>query len=394
VSIPSPLTILRLAGLAAWAVIGVETFAEPSSSLPGVPASGSRALEIALYLVFGLAFWWTMRRVQDASPTRASVGLLLLQVPVALLVSADLLVILAIEVPLILTGRAVALWMGTQVAVTIGLGIAISSREGFMSAALSRLPHALGVTLTILEFVALEALTFAVAYLGASQFRDAQQLARGHRELARINAELRATQALLADSSRLAERLHISRELHDAVGHHLVALSLNLELAGLRASGSAAEPVQEAHAVARLLLADVRSMVSTLREDRTIDLRHALETLVAGVAEPRIHLTLPEGLDVAPSQAHAVFRCVQEAITNAIRHADAQTVWIDVTRDQDRLEVRVRDDGRGASDLTPGNGLAGMRERLEEIGGQLEVQSEPGGGLRLRAWLPLAGEAS
>lgn len=261
-----------------------------------------------------------------------------------------------------------------------------------MPAELAQLPHYLGVTLTVLEFIAVEGLSFAVAYLGASQFRGAQELARSHRDLARLNAELRATQALLADSSRLAERLHISRELHDAMGHHLAALSLNLELAGVRATGSAREAVQEAHAVARLLFADVRNMVSTLRADQAIDLRIALETLVTGLAEPRIHLTLPNDLEVAePAQAHAVFRCVQEAITNTIRHADARTLWIDVGRVENRLEIRVSDDGHGASDLRPGHGLGGMRERLEEIGGDLEWASEPGNGFRLRAWVPLAG---
>lgn len=209
-----------------------------------------------------------------------------------------------------------------------------------------------------------------------------------HRELARVNAELRATQQLLAESSRLAERLHISRELHDSMGHHLAALSLNLELASLRAERGVVEPVREAHAVAKLLLADVRNMVSALREDRALDLRHALETLVAGASEPRIHLALPSDLAVVdPSQAHAAFRCVQESITNAIRHAAARNLWIDVVNDGHGLEVRIRDDGRGAASVAPGNGLEGMRERLEEIGGRLTIESAPGEGFRLRAWL-------
>ena len=93
-----------------------------------------------------------------------------------------------------------------------------------------------------------------------------------------------------------------------------------------------------------------------------------------------------------PAQAHAVFRCVQEAITNTVRHAAAQNVWVDLARDGGRIQVSVRDDGRGAATPTPGNGITGMRERFEDAGGGLEIASRPGQGFELRAWLPASGE--
>lgn len=129
VSVSTPLTMLRLAGLATWALIGIVTFADPTPVRLGIPAGVVSALKMTLVLGFGLAFWWNTRRIQSASPTRASVVLLLAQVPVALLVSPDLLVILAMEVPLVLTGRALVLWIGSQVALTAGLGIAISGSD-------------------------------------------------------------------------------------------------------------------------------------------------------------------------------------------------------------------------------------------------------------------------
>src|SRR3546814_12036878 len=80
--------------------------------------------------------------------------------------------------------------------------------------------------------------------------------------LFRSNSELRATRALLAESSRLSERMRISRELHDLLGHHLTALSLNLEVATHVSSGKAQEHVRQAHTLAKLLLTDVREAVS------------------------------------------------------------------------------------------------------------------------------------
>jgi signal transduction histidine kinase len=254
--------------------------------------------------------------------------------------------------------------------------------------ALLHLPYGGAVIISIGWFTVWEWLAFAGGYLAATQYRAGQ-------ELSRANAELLATRHLLADNSRLAERLRISRELHDAVGHHLAGLSVNLELARLHVDGTAAEAVREAQGVAKALLSDVREMVSRLRRDRPLDLCQALETLAAGTSDPEIHLAMPETLEFAnPAHAHAIFRCVQEAITNAVRHAGARHLWIDVTREPERVEVRVRDDGRGAAHPTPGNGITGMTERFVDAGGALEIESAPGRGFQLRAWLPAGGETA
>ncbi|HEY9422348.1 MAG TPA: sensor histidine kinase, partial [Thermoanaerobaculia bacterium] len=186
------------------------------------------------------------------------------------------------------------------------------------------------------------------------------------------------------------ERLQISRELHDTLGHHLTVLSVNLDLAQRLTDGKAAEPVREAHGIARLLLAEVREVVGSLREDRSVDLRRAIETLIAGTPEPRVHLDFPEDLGIPdPVRAHALFRCVQEAVTNAVRHAGARNLWIELAHENGGIVLRARDDGRGSAAVQAGNGLRGMRERLEESGGSLEIASEPGQGFCLRCWMPL-----
>ncbi len=112
-------------------------------------------------------------------------------------------------------------------------------------------------------------------------------------ELRRVNSELRATQSLLAENTRIAERVRIARELHDLVGHHLTALTLNLEVVTHLVDGKVLEHVQQAHSLARLLLADVREVVSDMRQDDMVNLADALHTLTEGVPKPRIHLDLP-----------------------------------------------------------------------------------------------------
>lgn len=231
--------------------------------------------------------------------------------------------------------------------------------------------------------------TFELFALGAAALAVAE--ARAREETARLNAELEATQGLLAESARQAERLRISRDLHDTLGHHLTALSLNLEAASHLASGRSREHVQKAQALARLLLAEVRNVVDAARGGQPYDLENALRTLAAGVPRPKVHLTLPDAFLVEDAaRAHALFRCVQEVVTNAARHSGAANLWIDVRMGSDGLALSAHDDGRGRDRIEPGRGLTGMRERFEAMGGRVDVESGAGRGFSLTAHLPLA----
>jgi signal transduction histidine kinase len=231
-------------------------------------------------------------------------------------------------------------------------------------------------------------LGFQVFALYTASLTDRERRAR--EDLARVNAELVATRELLAESSRLAERVRISRELHDLLGHHLTALSLNLEVASHRTEGEAHEHVEQARSMARLLLSDVREAVREIREDGSVDLAGPLRSLVAGVPRPRVHLSTPEPLVCDdPERAHAVLRCVQEMLTNSVRHSGAENLWIDIQRQDGELVVQARDDGRGAREILPGRGLTGMRERLERMHGKLRLDTAAGAGFTVEARLPM-----
>ncbi len=261
------------------------------------------------------------------------------------------------------------------------------------------------LTLTIAQVIALAAIqctgetgamTALVAIVcgGLQLFAlCAAQLARGEitarDELARTNTELRAAQALLHESARLGERLRIARDLHDVMGHTLTTLTIHLDVAGRLTSGAAAEHVAHARTAAGELLEKVRSVVSRSRV-QPLDLRPALETLAAGAHEPRVVLRLPPGLAVSDqARAETIIRCVQEVITNARRHARAHELVIEMRNDSCGLIITAKDDGRGGR-FTPGNGLEGMRERFENLGGSLAISSTDGEGFMIKGVLPLA----
>jgi len=248
-----------------------------------------------------------------------------------------------------------------------------------------------------LDFPVFDAILQSLLYAGFCVFvfvtsLVAKQQAQARDDQRRLNAELRATRLLLAESARINERTRISRELHDLLGHHLTALSLNLEVAGHITEGRAQEHVRQAHTLAKLLLTDVREAVSQLREGDRIDLAAALRPLAEGVPSLAIHMDIPDALALNdPERAHVLLRCTQEIITNAVRHAEARNLWVSCRCEGERILVEARDDGRGAERVVAGNGLRGLRERLRQHGGDVAIETRPGAGFRLKLWLPVEG---
>ena len=195
-------------------------------------------------------------------------------------------------------------------------------------------------------------------------------------------------QVELAERSRAEERLRIARELHDALGHHLTAMSLNLEVAAHQTTGEARDNVRTAQSLARLLLGDIREIATSMKQGRATELVEGLARLAEIVPVPAVHIEVPAGVQVGdPRSSHALLRCAQEFVTNSIKHAGARNIWIALRAGDAALELTARDDGAGARELRPGGGLSGMRERLEELGGSLVIEAASGG-FALRATVP------
>jgi len=213
---------------------------------------------------------------------------------------------------------------------------------------------------------------------------------RSQRQLAATHVELAATAALLEQSARAEERLRISRDLHDVAGHQLTALALELEITTHHVRGPAEEHVTQAKGIAKDLLENVRGTVSQLRDDRG-SLHDALHHAVAGITRPAVTLNVDPDLTVDAERRTALVRAAQEIVTNAIRHADsARRLRIDITRNlaDGSLLLEAHDDGWARRDYTLGNGLRGLRERAEQLGGGAEFSRSPDGGFQVRMAVP------
>jgi signal transduction histidine kinase len=376
--------LLRYAGLFTWAAVGLwllNVWLDPAFVLPEPGQTLTlRVLRwLAVFLTFGGVYWWITRAMGQRHPGFADHALLLVLTACAIGVSyfsgtglgSILLMVVAGLLPWLLRVPVGVAWL---------IGGNLATVPVFIDA---------------LDFPPMIAVLQSLLYLGFSSFvfvtaLVARQQAEAREEQRRLNAELRATRALLGESVRVNERTRISRELHDLLGHHLTALSLNLEVAGhLAPEGRAREHVQQAHTLAKLLLTDVREAVSQLREGGAIDLAAALQPLAENVPALEIHMDIESPLTLDdPERAHVLLRCTQEIITNAVRHAGAHNLWISARRQGGLIVVDARDDGRGAEQVTAGNGLRGMRERLAQHGGDLKIETQPHSGFRLQLTLP------
>ncbi len=339
--------ILTLAGLAAWLAVGMPVM------LAGADALWRLVVWLIAYVAFAIAFA-ARARVRGFAPLVMEVAAVLAMVlTLCNGFEGTLLVLVAAQLGLSTSRRVGLPWIAIQSALLFAaIAVHWSPRPAIMLT-----PPWLGFQL--FAFLALEV--------------------------------MRREAAANAERGRLEERLRIAQELHDAVGHHLTAMTLNLEVAAHQTSGAAQENVRTAQSLARLVLSDVREIVATTRPAEAIDLRASLETLAREVPSPRVHLQLPDGLEsIDADRAHVVLRCVQELVTNAIRHAEAATLWVELRWRGRALEIRARDDGRGMRNVRDGRGLSGMRRRLADHGGSLEIATGEGRGFEVTAQLPLA----
>lgn len=332
-------------------------------------------LSLALMLPTGWGLWRLARQPYiDTPPPRVWLWLLVLDL-LAFAVTPALAFIVTVLAGVMLSARAALAFAALQVLLALGLYAVLPTEAQRQEQALGLMP---ALFTQGLWMVALYGLGFGLGRLTASQ-------ADKRRWLQAMLAERLSAEQLHDEQLRYSERLGLARELHDLMGHHLTALNLQLQLGEAllaREQGpAAAGALTKARGVAEQLLADVREAVSLQREQARIDLSAALHALAQGIDTPRIALTLdPHAVhDLGPRTAHALLRCVQEAVTNCVRHARARHLAIEVRTEGADVVIRIDDDGQGQPKLKAGNGLTGMRERLTELGGSLSVlRQHPG----------------
>jgi signal transduction histidine kinase len=370
--------LLRAGGFAVWIAVGLPVFLFQLGTPPGRGQPAALAAWAGSYLLFGLAFWLATSRGRSESDRAGMLGLAagqaaavlsLVALPPCFGLEGALLVLVALELGGLLSRRAAVAWIAAQSACLLAV---VWLHWGWHW----------GVVLSFAY------LPFQLIADRTTRLLAEETAAR--KRLTAANAELEATRELLAQSVRLVERARIGRDLHDVLGHHLTALSLNLEVASHLTAGDARKRIDTAQSVTKLLLGDVRAVVGALRQEEGWDLPAALHRLADGIPQPRVHIGIAPGLSIEdPAAGEVVLRCAQEIVTNAVRHSRAENLWLDVTRSGAGIEIRGKDDGRGAAAVASGHGLAGMRERVEHRGGTLSLETAPGRGFSVTAVLPL-----
>lgn len=222
---------------------------------------------------------------------------------------------------------------------------------------------------------------------------DAQRVVaeNAERQMRLLSQRLVATQE--------EERRHLSRELHDHVGQVLTALRMELgrieraRIGDVRVNAAAAE----SRRLVDQMFRTVRDLALGLRPSMLDDLglMPALEWLVRDVSQRYgldVSLTAHGDLDALPDNYRTcVYRVIQEALTNCVRHAHGRTVDVGVTGSDESLEIAIRDDGIGFELSVPrtGLGLRGIEERVKELAGVMTIATSPGRGTALRIRLPL-----
>lgn len=242
-------------------------------------------------------------------------------------------------------------------------------------------------------------------YMGMRGYRmrlEAYQVSRNHlEELQKAHAELQEATVKSMQHAVLEERTRIARDIHDSLGHSLTSLIVQLQALQYLTADSkpeVKEMVGNMLQVARTSLGEIRTSVHALADDKSVV---GVTSLLAFVSQVQAHthlrctFTAPEELDLSPTMTVTLYRVLQEALTNAVRHANASHVSVELEMlPENVVTMEVRDDGKTklGDRIVPGFGMKGMVERVQEAGGTLIFTTVEPQGFAVLCTLPLADE--
>lgn len=355
------LGLLPLAAMLTWGVVGAVVLLVLNQQSTSLLAWWAVVVALTVYLLAMLGAIWgectgppmPIRRI---CLTVMPLSVLLISWHVHETVQLIYLVIFAGVLPFYLTlGRSLVVVLLANAGVTVLLGFRWNTDHLLISSGLY--------------------LTFQLFSLFSSRTAFNEREVRS--ELAVANQQLEAAQSLLTKAAKQEERLRIARDLHDVLGHHLTGLSLQLEVARHHVNGKPKQHIEEAQALTKLLLADVRQVVADSRKLPEINLCDSLKQL-AESARGTVKLELPKSSHVdSTGTAEGVFRVVQEIITNHNKHSASRALSIALYDEPNRWILESREACRQSLQIIPGNGLIGMRERIEQLGGTLKIETSP-----------------
>lgn len=247
-------------------------------------------------------------------------------------------------------------------------------------------------------------LIFIISYLASLQFRERERIAKVNKELEEAYKQLINTSSHLQELSIEKERNRMAREIHDTLAHTLTAVLVQLEackkLIGVDSSKAKVE-IEKAQESTRDGLIDVKNAIKALRPKilENSSLKGAINKLIQDIEDISnvkvyLHESLLQELELSSAMEVALFRVIQESITNAIRHGAAEEINIFLTISEDILHLDIFDNGRGCSHVREGYGLKGIMERVKSLNGTAYFSSTVGKGFRTQIAIPYKGGVS
>lgn len=267
-------------------------------------------------------------------------------------------------------------------------------RNGFVDLSKSFLPMLFNYGVSI-------AFVMGMSYLVKLQIREREKLEHLNAELEQAYRKVIENSAVVEKLSVEQERTRMAREIHDTLAHTLTTLIVQLEackkLAALDPSRLPAE-LEKAQDLSRSGFNDVKRSIKELRP-QVMEEKSFFASITSIVNETmkntNVHITLNNLLskDIKlPSQIEiALFRVIQESITNSIRHGQASQIQIDMRKDNDLLQLSITDNGTGCMNIKKGYGMQGIGERIEDLNGSVEFSSSKGKGFKTKISIPCEG---
>ena len=231
---------------------------------------------------------------------------------------------------------------------------------------------------------------FMLQIFGFSAIESNLREVKAKEELGAINQELLAARFMLKESSQRKERLRISRDLHDVIGHQLTALALNLEVSRHKVPDEFKPLLAQNLTQAKTLLSDVREVVKEMRSEEQFDLVDKLSDLIEQLPECQLKVESSPDINALSLKQQLMF-CLQEGVSNAIRHGKANKFTLSAEKKYKQLSLYLADNGvvkpiiqsATQSELLvqkqSGSGLIGMQERLADFKGVVELIQTPAG---------------
>ena len=369
IRVPQFLDIATYVGMAAMSLLGMS----------GLPSLRSQLLALGLLILFGLLYHFVFKSGRYIASPNLYFGVQALILALLFLLGSNnsdafnfLFLILCIHIAVVSPARVAVLWTVICFGIVNLITLATQGTQGIYAVVFY------SITFLVCGF-------FGFTIQQVEQERDRNQ---------RLVEQLQATQTKLQELAVVEERNRLARDLHDSVKQQVYAISMQLGAARvlLEEGQQAYGPVTEAERLSQQAGAELTTLIRALRPP---GLEH--KTLSAALQEYVMQWSRQNGIpaDVKVNGAPTVpvtgedtlFRVVQEALANVARHSQARSVSVELSHQGDEVALIIEDDGAGfdMGRVEKGVGLDSMQERLEAIGGHLEISSQKKHGTRVTA---------